>query len=724
MTRVSVAVLAALLLGAGASTNAWTGAASAQEARALPGFARHAEMAPKLAHAFISGAVTPRWSADGSSFTYTQGDQSFRYDVAALSASIAANMPDEAEGAWCRPPRPVEGAPVLARGRGADSYVVSPDGKSCAFTRDRNLFVARSDGGAEVQITHDGSAAGRIRHGVGSYLYLEEFAVRSPVWWSPDGKKLAWLRFDERQVDDYFVELDQTKTFSNVLAEAYPHPGRPNPISDLMVHDFATGATTQMEVRTGAGPTDDAVGHYAWDAAWTPDGSALTVRRMDRRQKIAELAACDPLAGGCRTIAREERPQSWVDTESALFLKDGKHFLWLSDRNGFRNIYLFGNDGKQIAEVTRHRFDIDEIVHVDETSQRLWYTAHSGDNPMKVQLHVVRLDGRDDRRLTDPTLHHVISFAPDGKHFVDAAQTHNVAPVSTLYDREGRKLAEIARSDTSGLAALGAPPAELFSFKAADGVTPLWGLIQKPTGFDPMRQWPVLVQVYGGPGSSNGARETYQPPSALAEYGFVIVRVDARTAAGRGRAGLDAYYGQAGQMEADDIAAGVRSLWMRSWVDRRRVGVAGTSYGGTMAATLLIRYPDVFSAAVANSPVTDWRLYDSAYTERYLGLPDQNQAAYDRASLVQMAGRLEAPLMLYYGTADDNVHPKNTLQFIRALQTAGKSFEVQVGPDKGHTSVDQARMMEFFVRTLVMEKRPAIRPAPLGTLDPASGPHG
>jgi dipeptidyl-peptidase-4 len=215
----------------------------------------------------------------------------------------------------------------------------------------------------------------------------------------------------------------------------------------------------------------------------------------------------------------------------------------------------------------------------------------------------------------------------------------------------------------------------------------------------------MLVSVDGGP-SSNGASENFQQASALAEYGFLILRMDARSAGGKGRKILDTIYKQLGVAEMDDFAAGIRSLWNRSYVDKDRVGIYGTSYGGTVAATVLMRHPDAVQAAVANSPVTDYRLYDTAYSERYLGLPEPDKDAYDRAAVLTYAGKLQGDLLLYYGTSDDNVHPKNALQLIRALQTAGKSFEVQVGPDRGHTAVDQTRMMEFFVERLVVDKAP------------------
>jgi dipeptidyl-peptidase 4 len=260
-------------------------------------------------------------------------------------------------------------------------------------------------------------------------------------------------------------------------------------------------------------------------------------------------------------------------------------------------------------------------------------------------------------------------------------------------------VAEIARSDVSGFANLGLKPVEMFTFKAADGVTELYGMLHRPSNFDPGRKYPLLVSVYAGP-NSNGARETFMTPNPLTEYGFLVLQMDSRGSGWRGRAMTDTIYKNFGVVEIDDQVAGVRALFDRPYVDKDRVGMFGTSYGGFASAMALARYPDVVRAAVANSPVTDYRLYDSTYTERYLGMPADNAAVYDRTSVIKLADAVRGDLLIYYGTSDDNVHPKNALQLIRALQAAGKSFEVQVGPDRGHGSVDQQRMMEFFIERL------------------------
>jgi dipeptidyl-peptidase-4 len=386
------------------------------------------------------------------------------------------------------------------------------------------------------------------------------------------------------------------------------------------------------------------------------------------------------------------------------YLKDGKRFIWTSERTGFRNFYLYDLNGKLLVPLTQHPFEVGTVISVDEGANVLYYTAHDGDNPMKMQLHRVGLDGKGDRRLTDPAFNHTVSVAPDGNHFIDVAQTHDQPPVTRLMDSDGKVVADLQNSDMTRFQNLGLKRTEVFSFKAADGSTDLYGVLNFPSNFDPARKYPLLVNVYAGP-ETNGARETFVLPSPLAELGFLVVSLDARSAAGRGKRMLDSIYMKLGTVEIDDQAAGVRALWSRPYVDKDRVGIFGTSYGGYAAAMALMRHPEVFKAAAASSPVTDWRHYDTIYTERYMRTPKENKSGYDAGSLLTYVEKLNGRLMLYYGTADNNVHQSNMMQLVQALQRAGKSFELQVGPDQGHSSLNQQRMMEFFIENLVLARK-------------------
>ena len=662
----------------------------------MPGAERYAAMAPRLQTALKSGAISPRWAEDGKSFEYTRDGKRFRFDlVTRRTSDVAGAATNGTAGRRAGGP---------ARGRQFTEAWTADSARKAIF-KDRNIFIQNRDGSGERQLTTDGSESGRIKYGTASWVYGEELGQVTAMWWSPDGSKLAFYRFDERPVKDYFLQMDQTQVLGAVDIEAYPKAGTENPIVDLFVYDVAAGTTKRVDARDGKPLTDDVVGHYVYGISWTKDGSELLMRRTNRRQNIMEFAACAPATGACRVIIREEWLPSWTENSPTIqWLADGKRFIWESERNGYSNYYLYDLSGRLIAPLTQHQAEVAGIVKLDEAAKLLWYYARTGDNFMKLQLHRVGLDGKGDKRLTDPALHHTVSVAPDGKFFTDVAETHDVAPVTRLMDAAGRPVASVAESDRSAFDAAGFKPAELFTYTSADGTTPLYGLLHKPSNFDPAKKYPVLFSVYAGP-ATNGARESFTPPMAMTEYGFLLVTLDTRSAAGRGKRALDAIYQRLGEVEIDDLAAASRHLAKLPYVDGQRVGIYGTSYGGYSSAMALLRHPDAFAAASAMSAVTSWRHYDTIYTERYMYTPQANPEAYKKGSAMEYAKDLRGRLMIYYGTADDNVHPNNAMQLIQALQAAGKNFEVQVGPDRGHTALNQQRMMEFFIQSLVIEKK-------------------
>jgi dipeptidyl-peptidase-4 len=409
-------------------------------------------------------------------------------------------------------------------------------------------------------------------------------------------------------------------------------------------------------------------------------------------------------------VIHEEWPTGWIDDDPApsmTVLKDGNRFIWESDRTGFTNYYLYDfKAAKLITPLTQLPAEVVSIVRIDEASGSMYYTARDGDNYMKVQLHRVGLDGKNDKRLTDPAFTHSISLAPDGKHFVDVAEAHDQAPVARLMDANGAVAGEIARMDLTKFNAAGLKKVELYTYKTSDGKATLHGIIHFPSNFDPNRKYPVLVSVYGGPAVTNSTSERFQVSSATTEYGFIVVNVEARTNPGMGRRYLDDVYLKLGQVEQDDMADGIKALWNRPYIDKDRVGIYGTSYGGYTSVMEILRHPEVFAAASSSSPPTDWRNYDTIYTERYMWIPQENKEGYDKGSAMSYVDNLRGRLMLYWGTADNNVHPSNMMQLITALQRAGKSFDVQVGPDRGHSGIDPQRMMEFFIENLVLAPRP------------------
>jgi dipeptidyl-peptidase-4 len=683
--------------------------------KTMPGYEQYQKMSSEIPRSVKLGALSVTWKNDGKALEYQKDGIIYRYDIAEHKAQEIGKGKADAEGPQGRFGQGRGqrggnrgGGGGVPRGRQTAS-ATSPDGKLKAFYRDRNLWLSDAKGGNELPLTTDGDEKSRIKYGTASWVYGEELRQRSAMWWSPDSKKIAYYRFDESQVPDYYLQLGQTAVQSKMDIEPYPKAGAPNPVVDLFLYTLDTKNTVRVEVRDGKPFDNEAIGHYVYDVTWSPDGQDLLFYRTNRRQNIMEFVACNPDTGKCRVIVREEWLPSWVTNSPPLrYLKDKKRFLWTSERTGWKNFYLYDLSGQQLATLTNHTFEVANVVRVDEDAGWLYYLAHSGDNPIKLQLHRVGLDGAGDQRLTDPAFHHTVDVAPDGKYFLDIAQAHDSPPVTRLLDAEGQVVEELAKSNLTQFDKLGLQRVELITYKAADGETDLHGLLHRPSTFDPNKKYPLVVTVYAGPGT-NAARETFTLPHALTEYGFLVASFDARSAGGRGKRFLDAIYMKLGVTEIDDQAAGVKSLWDRPYVDKNRVGIFGTSYGGTASILCLLRHPEVFQAACASSPVTDWRNYDSIYTERYMWLPQENKTGYDAGSAMTYADKLKGRLMLFYGTADNNVHPNNTMQLIRALQRAGKSFEVQVGPDQGHSGISQPRMMEFFIENLVLNQPPSER---------------
>jgi len=722
MQRLVVRTSAALALGFGI----FEIAPSAQSRLpTMPGYEQFQRVSAESRDAVKSGALNVTWK-DATTFEYPRDGKLYRYDIKTKSA-VEAGVAPEPTGRGGRG-RGGQGGPE--RGRQFDS-ADSPDKKFRAVYRDRNLYLVDAATDAETALTTDGSEKDRVKNGTASWVYGEELAQRTAMWWSPDSGKLAYYRFDESKVPDYYLQLDQTKLQSRADVEAYPKAGVDNPVVDLFVYDLTTKKTTRIDVRGGRPFDNDVVGHYVYRISWSPDGTELLFNRTNRRQDVLEFAAANPDSGATRVIIREEWPTGWIENSPGItWLKDGKRFIWESERNGWNNFYLYDITGRLITPLTTHStFEAAGLIKVDETANVVFYTARDGDNHLKLQLHRVGLDGKGDVRLTDPKFSHQVgscmtppagvgpgilpggcAISPSNEHFVDVYQTHDTPPATRLVDaRTGTTVSEIAQSDLTRFNALGLKKAEMFTYLAADGKTTLHGLIRFPSNFDPSKKYPALLAVYGGPASgSNTPTENFGAANPTTEYGFLVLNLESRAAPGMGKRTLDSIYMKLGQVEMDDMAAGVKALWSRPYFDKDRVGVYGTSYGGYSSAMLLLRHPDVFAAAAASSPVTAWDHYDTVYTERYMWIPQENKDGYAAGSAMTYAKDLKGRLLLYYGTADNNVHPSNSMQLIRALQQAGKSFDVQVGPDLGHTGVNQQRMMEFFIENLVI--RPAASP--------------
>lgn len=657
----------------------------------MPRYDRYEKLRREIGGSVSRGDLTARWAEDSKSFTYMKGGKRMRFDIAAAT---------EEEDKSPQPPVTRDGPTRQNPQRGRQFNVaLSADGKWRAECKDRNVFISQASRPGETQITTDGSVANRIKNGTASWVYGEELGQREAMWWSPDGKKLAYYRFDESKVPDYYLQMQQVQIQDQLDVEAYPKAGAPNPAVELFIYDVESKKTVSADVRFG----DPSLAEYVYAVKWSPDGKEIWFNRTNRRQNVLEWVACDPATGKCRALYREENPSGWVDNHLPItWLEGNKQFLMISEKSGFRNIYLHNADGSLVRPVTQHPFEVHSIIKAD--GKLVWYMARSGDTPYKLQLHRIGMDGKGDTRLTDPALSHRVSLSPDGKWFTDVAESISTPPTTTVKDYIGKIYKTLATSDLTKYDALGLKRAEQFTFTAADGTTKCYGYIDFPSDFDPSKKYPLVVSVYGGPESGMGV-ERFRMPDAITEMGFVTAWIDGRGTSGRGREFRQSVYQKLGIVEIDDQAAGVRELIKRPYIDGERVGIHGTSYGGYASLMCLLRYPDLFAAASASSPVTDWRNYDSIYTERYMWISQENTAGYDAGNAMKYAKDMKGRLLLYWGTADNNVHPSNSLQLIREFNRLGRSLEVMVGPDAGHSGVNSTRMWEFFTEHLILNPK-------------------
>ena len=392
------------------------------------------------------------WTNDGNTFEYQREGKRYRYDaltrfrteLPVLTNAASPATPRTAAGQG-RPRRSSGNGP--SRGRQFPS-AASPDGKFEAIYRDRNVWLVDTGTTNEVAVTVDGNATNRIKYGTASWTYGEELRQRTAIWWSTNSQKLAFYRFDESQVPEFYLALNQTAIQDKLSTEPYPKAGGTNPVVDLFIYDVKAKTTVRVDVRDGHPWDNDVVGHYVYGVSWSPDGAQLLFHRTNRRQNILEFCAADPATGKCRVIVREAWPASWVENLPPMrFLQDGRRFLWTSERSGWMNLYLYDLAVGLLRPLTQHDFDIGDVVDVDERSGVVYYQARSGDNPLKLQLHRVGLDGKGERRLTDPTFHHSVAFSPNHRYFLDTAETHDCPPFTTLRDCDGNALETLASSD-------------------------------------------------------------------------------------------------------------------------------------------------------------------------------------------------------------------------------------------------------------------------------------
>ncbi len=633
--------------------------------------------------AALSGIVEYAWFPDSRRLLFPLGGELYLFDLGT----------------------PEAGARKLTSGDGfATDPKVSPKGGFVSFIRGRNLWVVDVAGGKEVQLTADGSEV--IGNGVAEFVADEEMGRHTGYWWAPDDSAIAFARIDETPVpvrERFEIYPDRTE----VVRQRYPAAGEPNVLIQLGVIAPTAGATPRW-LDLGDNP-DIYLTRVDWASA-----QRLLFQRQSRDQRRLELIEADLANGRQRTLVTE-RSRSWVNLHDLLHVLDDGGFLWGSERSGFMHLYRFDADGRDAQPVTRGDWMVEDLLAVDE-ARGVVYISGTKDGALERHVYRVPLDGGEATRITTDAGLHAARFDAKAERFVSLWSNATTPPQTQLFDRDGAKLADLV--DNALVA--GHPyfafrdihaPVEFGTIKAADARTELHYSLIKPPGFNATKKYPVVVYVYGGPAAQTvtnawPGRGDHFFSRYLAQQGYVVFSLDNRGTPRRGQDFLAALYRKQGTVEVEDQLNGIAWLRAQPWVDARRIGVHGWSNGGYMALMLLARSRGAYACGVAGAPVTDWALYDTHYTERYMDLPKANPEGYEQARVLAHIEGLTEPLLLIHGMADDNVLFSNATVLMSALQQRAQPFELMTYPGakhglRGADALHRYRMTEaFFARCL------------------------
>ena len=589
---------------------------------------------------------------------------------------------------------------VLVSGKAELSDVkISPDGKFVSFLRDHNICLVSVADGKERALTTGGVE--ELHKGELDWVYPEELDIYSAYWWAPDSSAIAYLEMGEKQVAQYPM-VDFSSYAGEADMQRYPVAGGKNPVVHVLVAPVNGGKSRPMN--TGA-DTDI----YIPRVDWLPDSRHLAIQRLNRDQNQLDLLLADAASGKSSPLLTEKDPY-WINVHDDLrFFKDGKRFLWSSERSGYRHLYLYDLSGKELVQLTKGNWEVSQVLGVDESKGIVYFTG-TEKSPTQRQIYRVALDGTGFAPITKDHGMHAAQLSPDSAFFVDTYSNAATPPRQDLYRIDGTHAATINENKVDELAQYHLSPVEFLTVKSHDGVA-LNAVLIKPPQFDPAKKYPVIVYTYGGP-HAQVVLDAWSGPTLLwhqmmAQKGYIIFALDNRGSAGRGHVFETSIYHKLGAQELADQRDGVAWLQQQPWVDPARIGIWGWSYGGHMTLHAMFEAADIFKVGFAGGPVTDWHYYDSIYTERYMGLPDKNPDGYKESSPATHAAGLKGKLLIAHGTGDDNVHYANTLDVINDLIGAGKYVEVVAAPGRGHGASDPParkiifnRVTQFFLDNL------------------------
>jgi dipeptidyl-peptidase-4 len=565
-------------------------------------------------------------------------------------------------------------------GKGISNPTLSPDGSKIGFCYQNNLYWSDLASGQTTQVTTDGEKNKTI-NGSTDWVYEEEFGFPEGFYWNADGTQLAYYKFDESQVPLFTMDMYGT-LYPARYEFKYPKAGEKNSVVTIWAYNLASGKSTPIDV----GAEKD---QYIARIRWTQQANTLALLRLNRHQNKLELLLADAATGSTK-VALTETSDTYIDVENTTvtFLKNTPQFLWMSERDGNNHLYLYDLSGKLVRQVTAGPWEITELYGVDEKTQTAYYQSTEM-SPLEKHVYSIGLNGKGKTQLSLADGSHRASFSTAFTYYIDRYSNAKTPDVTTLYTNKGVPVKTLQENKALAdkLTGYNIRYKEFFQMVTSQKVQ-LNGWMIKPADFDSSKKYPVLMFVYGGPGSHNTADAFdygnffwYQ---VLSDMGYMVVCVDNRGTGARGAYFKKCTYKDLGNLETVDQIEAAQWLGNLPFVDKGRIGIWGWSYGGYMTSLCMTKGADVFKTGIAVAPVTNWRFYDTIYTERYLRTPQENAKGYDDNSPINFVGRLKGPLLLVHGSGDDNVHYQNSLEMVNALVKANKQFDLMIYPNRNH----------------------------------------
>ena len=555
----------------------------------------------------------------------------------------------------------------------------SPDATKVAFVRANNIFIKDINTDIETQITTDG-AVNKIINGATDWVYEEEFAFDNGFQWNSNGTKIAFYRFNEEAVPEFSMDVF-SKLYPSQTRFKYPKAGEANSSVEIYIYDTNTKTTVEAAIEVEEE-------FYIPRIKWTKDENILSVQRMNRHQNNLDFLLIDAKDGSAKIIFTET-DEAYIDvTDNLTFLNDGAHFVWTSEKSGYNHIYLYNLKGKQVRKITKGSYDVTDFYGINETTNTVYF-ASAERSAMQRDVYAVQLNGKKKRILTNKTGTNAATFSSNYQYFINEHSNANTPYFFSLFDAQGNEVRTLKDNANLNkrLSEYALSKKEFFDFTTTEGVN-LNGWMMKPHNFDETKQYPVFMYLYGGPGSQqvtdSWGGSNFLWYQMLTQQGYIVACVDNRGTGARGSEFKKCTYQQLGKLETEDQIEANRYLANLPYVDGSRIGIFGWSYGGYMSSLCLLKGADEFKMAIAVAPVTNWRYYDSIYTERYMRTPQENATGYDDNSPINHVSKLKGKYLLVHGSADDNVHYQNTMEMTNALVNANKDFDMFIYPNKNH----------------------------------------